>query len=156
MKQKILLTGIKGFIGHHCYNYLKDEYDIIGIDNCSGLAHDEREVPYTQTIDLLNNSLIEAESLENQLDLIVNQTQQLNAKTDRDLRFHDNLLSTDATESQASLNVTATDRANKSLKFDAQGSLSVTSVNVDDAEDYVLEAKSYATRGAFETDAKIG
>ena len=47
MKQKILLTGIKGFIGHHCYNYLKDEYDIIGIDNCSGLAHDEREVPYT-------------------------------------------------------------------------------------------------------------
>ena len=31
-----------------------------------------REVPYTQTIDLLNNSLIEAESLENQLDLIVN------------------------------------------------------------------------------------
>tara|TARA_B100001250_G_scaffold167043_2_gene143799 strand:- start:347 stop:2914 length:2568 start_codon:yes stop_codon:yes gene_type:complete len=104
-----------------------------------------REVPYTQTIDLLNNSLIEAESLENQLDLIVNQTQQLNAKTDRDLRFHDNLLSTDATESQASLNVTATDRANKSLKFDAQGSLSVTSVNVDDAEDYVLEAKSYAT-----------
>ena len=104
-----------------------------------------REVPYTQTIDLLNNSLIEAESLENQLDLIVNQTQQLNAKTDRDLRFHDNLLSTDATESQASLNVTALDRANKSLKFDAQGSLSVSSIDIDNSEDYVLEAKSYAT-----------
>ena len=104
-----------------------------------------REVPYSQTIDLLNNSLIEAESLENQLDLIVNQTQQLNAKTDRDLRFHDNLISTDATESQASLNVTATNRANKSLKFDAQGSLGVTTINIDKAEDYVLESKSYAT-----------
>lgn len=104
-----------------------------------------REVPYTQEVDLLNNSLIEAESLENQLDLIVNQTQQLKAKTDRNLKFDDNLLINDATEAQASLNVTATDRANKSLKFDAQGSISVTSVNVDDAEDYVLEAKSYAT-----------
>ena len=104
-----------------------------------------REVPYTQEVDLLNNSLIEAESLENQLDLIVNQTQQLKAKTDRNLKFDDNLLINDATEAQASLNVTATDRQNKSLKFDAQGALSVTSVNVDDAEDYVLEAKSYAT-----------
>ena len=104
-----------------------------------------RTVPYTQSINLLNNSLIDAESLENQLDLIVNQTQQLNAKTDRDLRFHTNLITTDATASQASLNVTVVNRANKSLKFDALGSLSVTTVNVDDVEDYVLDAKSYAT-----------
>ena len=115
-----------------------------------------REVPYSQTIDLLNNSLIEAESLENQLDLIVNQTQQLNAKTDRDLRFHDNLISTDATESQASLNVTATNRANKSLKFDAQGSLGVTTINIDKAEDYVLESKSYATESPAEVNHYTG
>jgi nucleoside-diphosphate-sugar epimerase len=42
----LLITGIKGFIGYNLYNFLKDEYDIIGIDNCAGLACDERDVPY--------------------------------------------------------------------------------------------------------------
>ena len=46
MKQKLLITGVKGFIGHHCYNYFKNEYDIIGIDNLSGLDTEYREVPF--------------------------------------------------------------------------------------------------------------
>lgn len=46
MKQKLLITGIKGFIGHHCYNYFKNDYDIIGIDNLSGLDTEYREVPF--------------------------------------------------------------------------------------------------------------
>ena len=105
-----------------------------------------REVPYTQTTDLLNNSLIEAESLENQLDLIVNQIQQLKNTTERDLKFSDNLTSVNATDAQATLNVDSSDRANKSLKFDATGNLTVSSINTDKAEDYVLESKSYATQ----------
>jgi len=50
--KRLLITGIKGFIGYNLYNYLKDDYDIIGIDNCAGLACDERDVPYTHA-DLL-------------------------------------------------------------------------------------------------------
>jgi len=33
---KILLTGHKGFIGQHLYNFLKDNHTIIGIDDKSG------------------------------------------------------------------------------------------------------------------------
>jgi nucleoside-diphosphate-sugar epimerase len=44
--KKLLITGIKGFIGYNLYNYLKYDYEIIGIDDCSGLACDERDVPY--------------------------------------------------------------------------------------------------------------
>jgi hypothetical protein len=104
-----------------------------------------REVPYSQTTDLLNNSLIEAESLENQLDLIVNQIQQVKNTTGRVLKYSDNLLSTDATDISATLDVDASSRANKSLKFDAQGNLGVSIINFDDSQDYVLESKSYAT-----------
>ena len=55
MKQKMLITGIKGFIGHHCYKLFKDDYDVIGIDNCSGLAHEERNAPF------INANLIDCE-----------------------------------------------------------------------------------------------
>ena len=104
-----------------------------------------REVPYSQTTDLLNNSLIEAESLENQLDLIVNQIQQVKNTTGRVLKYSDNLLSTDATDISATLDVDASSRANKSLKFDAQGNLGVSIINIDNVQDHVLESKSYAT-----------
>ena len=43
---KILITGVKGFIGHHLYKILAQDIEIYGIDNCSGLACDERDVPY--------------------------------------------------------------------------------------------------------------
>ena len=103
-----------------------------------------REVPYQQNTDLLNNSLIEAESLESQLDLIVNQVQQLKNTTARDFKLSDTLLASDATETQATLNVTKTNRANKALKFDANGNIAVSTLDVDKVEDSVNDAKSYA------------
>jgi len=104
-----------------------------------------REVPFEQNTDLLNNSLIEAESLESQLDLIVNQTQQLKNQTARDLRLSNNLTATDATETAVTLNVTSANRASKSLKFDASGNLAVTDIDIDLSQDYTLESKSWAT-----------
>ena len=42
---KIIITGIKGFIGYQLYLKLKEtNHTIIGIDNCSCKATDEREV----------------------------------------------------------------------------------------------------------------
>lgn len=104
-----------------------------------------REVPFEQNTDLQNNSLFEAESVETQLDLIVNMSQQLKNTTARDLKFSDLLVASDATEASATLTATSAGRANKSLKFDSLGNLGVTTINVDDAQDYTLEAKSWAT-----------
>ena len=99
-----------------------------------------REVPFKQETDLANNSQLEAESLESQLDLIVNQAQQLNDKTSRDFRLSDTLIGTDATEAQTTLNKTVTERANKSLKFDASGNIDISTVNIDDASTYASNA----------------
>ena len=104
-----------------------------------------REVPFEQNTDLQNNSQLEAESLESQLDLIVNQTQQLKNKIGRQLTLSDTLIASDATATAVTLNVTSTNRQNKSLKFDGSGNLTVSSIDVDKAEDYILESKSYAT-----------
>jgi hypothetical protein len=105
-----------------------------------------RDVPFTQDTDLANNSQLDAESLESQLDLMVNQSQQINDNTSRNLRFSDTLTAVNATETHSTLNVTSALRANKSLKFDATGNLAVTTIDTDKAEDYILEAKSYATQ----------
>jgi len=44
---KVLITGVKGFIGHHLYNFLSEEgHEVYGIDNCSGLGWDSRDVPH--------------------------------------------------------------------------------------------------------------
>ncbi len=104
-----------------------------------------RNVPFQQDTDLKNNSLFEAESVETQLDLIVNMTQQLKNTTARNLRFSDLLVATDAEATAATLTATKDGRKNKSLKFDSIGNLGVSSIDVDKAEDYVLESKSYAT-----------
>ena len=104
-----------------------------------------RNVPFQQDTDLKNNSLFEAESVETQLDLIVNMTQQLKNTTARNLRFSDLLLATDAENTSATLTATKDGRKNKSLKFDSIGNLGVSTIDVDKAEDYVLESKSYAT-----------
>ena len=103
-----------------------------------------RQVPFEQNTDLQNNSLFEAESVETQLDLIVNMSQQLKNTTARDLKFSDLLTAENATESQATLNVTSDDRKNKALKFDNSGNLTVSTLDVDQATDYVLEAKSWS------------
>ena len=48
MAMMVLITGVKGFIGHHLYGYLMDEgYDVKGIDDCSGLGWEDRDVPHT-------------------------------------------------------------------------------------------------------------
>ena len=48
MKSQVLITGVKGFIGHHLYDSLMDEgYDVKGIDDCSGLGWEDREVPHS-------------------------------------------------------------------------------------------------------------
>ena len=103
-----------------------------------------REVPFEQNTDLQNNSLFEAESVETQLDLIVNMSQQLKNTTARDLKFSDLLVASDATEAAATLTATSAGRANKSLKFDSLGNLGVTTIDIDDAQDYTLEAKSWS------------
>ena len=46
---KILITGVKGFIGHHLFNFLSEEgHEVYGIDNCSGLGWEDREVPHEE------------------------------------------------------------------------------------------------------------
>ncbi len=103
-----------------------------------------RDVTFEQTTDLQNNSQFEAESVEGQLDLMVNMSQQLKNTADRQFKFSNTLIASDATEAAATLTATSAGRANKSLKFDSSGNLGVTTVNVDDAEDFVLEAKSWS------------
>ena len=104
-----------------------------------------REVPFTQETDLENSSQLDAESLESQLDLLANQSQQLNDSTSRVLKFSNTLIAASATDDQSTLNVTSALRANKGLKFDANGKIGVSAFDIDKAEDYVLESKSYAT-----------
>ena len=41
---KIIITGVRGFIGYQLYLKLKEEHEIIGIDNCSGKGTAERIV----------------------------------------------------------------------------------------------------------------
>ena len=115
-----------------------------------------RDVPFKQETDLQNNSQLEAESLENQLDLIVNQSQQINNKVARNLRFSDTLVTTDATDTHSTLNVTASARANKALKFDSSGNLSVSTLDVDKVEDSVNDAKSYATEAGANVNTYDG
>ena len=104
-----------------------------------------RDVTFEQTTDLQNNSQFEAESVEGQLDLMVNMSQQLKNNSDRQLKFSSVLIASDATEASATLTATSAGRANKSLKFDSLGNLGVTTINVDNAQDYTLEAQSWAT-----------
>ena len=44
MIKKIIITGVKGFIGYQLYLKLKEEYEIFGIDNCSGKGVNERKI----------------------------------------------------------------------------------------------------------------
>ena len=113
-----------------------------------------REVPFKQETDLVNNSLLEAESLERQLDLIVNQTQQLNEKLGRPFKLSSTLVASDATETHTTLNLSASARANKGIRFDASGNIAVTTLDIDsisaqvtaaeDAKDDAVTAKGEA------------
>ena len=104
-----------------------------------------RDVTFEQTTDLQNNSQFEAESVEGQLDLMVNMSQQLKNTSDRQLKFSNTLIASDATEAAATLTATSAGRADKGLRFDSLGNLGVTTIDIDLAQDYILEAKSWAT-----------
>ena len=104
-----------------------------------------RDVTFQQTTDLQNNSQFEAESVESQLDLMVNMSQQLKNTTGRQLRFSTLLEASDASDAAATLTATASGRANKTLRFDSLGNLGVSTVNLENTQDNVLDAKSWAT-----------
>jgi len=105
-----------------------------------------RDVTFEQTTDLKNNSQFEAESVESQLDLMVNMSQQLKNITGRQLRFSNLLEAGDASDAAATLTATASGRANKTLRFDSIGNLGVSTVNLENTQDNVLDAKSWATQ----------
>ena len=105
-----------------------------------------RDVTFEQVTDLQNNSQFEAESVEGQLDLMVNMSQQLKNTSDRQFRFSNVLEASDATEASATLTATSAGRADKGLRFDSLGNLGVSTIDIDLAQDYILEAKSYATQ----------
>ena len=89
-----------------------------------------RDVTFQQTTDLQNNSQFEAESVESQLDLMVNMSQQLKNTTGRQLRFSTLLEAGDAEDAAATLTATVAGRANKTLRFDSLGNLGVSTVNL--------------------------
>jgi len=103
-----------------------------------------RDVTFEQVTDLQNNSQFEAESVEGQLDLMVNMSQQLKNTSDRQFRFSNVLEASDATEASATLTATKAGRADKGLRFDSLGNLGVSTVDIDLAQDYILEAKSWS------------
>ena len=104
-----------------------------------------RDVTFQQTTDLQNNSQFEAESVESQLDLMVNMSQQLKNTTGRQLRFSTLLEAGDASDAAATLTATVAGRANKTLRFDSLGNLGVSTVNLENTQDNVLDAKSWAS-----------
>ena len=103
-----------------------------------------RDVTFEQVTDLQNNSQFEAESVEGQLDLMVNMSQQLKNTSDRQFRFSNVLEASDATEASATLTATSAGRADKGLRFDSLGNLGVSTIDIDLAQDYILEAKSWS------------
>ncbi len=115
-----------------------------------------REVPFTQDTDLVNNSLLEAESLERQLDLVVNQTQQLNERIDKNFRLSDTLPDSDATTTHTTLNLSATSRANKAVKFDASGNIGVSTLDIDSLSTQVTAAEAAATLATTKANLAAG
>jgi hypothetical protein len=115
----------------------------------------ERILEYKQETDLANNSLFDAESLETSLDNIVMQVQQvgnvvLSAEGSTTFSF-DGALGTSSNMynsnalAASTLSKLKAARAKKALAFDSLGDITVTTTDIDDAIDYQLEAKEWAT-----------
>ena len=107
-----------------------------------------RTVEYKQETDLANNSLFDAESLETTLDNIVMQTQQASKLQTAGFGFHPGIAEGDYdsdAETASTLNKNKAERINKALAFDADGDITVSASNIDDAIDYQLEAKEWAS-----------
>jgi len=110
----------------------------------------ERELEYKQETDLANNSLFDAESLETSLDNIVMQVQQVGIRsTDLVFGFDPGIAKSDYNnadpQAASTLNKVKADRADKALKFDANGDITVSVDDLDNTIDYQLEAKEWAS-----------
>lgn len=94
-----------------------------------------RNVPLTQTSDYTNNSTIDAETIEQSFDKLTQVTQQLNDGKDYSFKFSSNISGASGFDSNAeiatTLNVDKADRANKALKFDANGNIGVSTFDPD-------------------------
>ena len=131
-----------------------------------------REVPYTQPSNYQNNDTFDAETLEQSLDRSTMQIQQLSDVADRNIVFSSTLADSEfnsasvsgtdfgTTRERASTIVASkTSRANKGLKFDANGDIGISTYDTDtyvdtadshrnDALDHRDTAEDYAIRTA--------
>ena len=80
-----------------------------------------RSTPQTQTMDLIDNDPMSAETIETAHDNVVAITQELQEQIDRSLK-----LSRTNTMTSTEFTVDATNRANKVLAFDSSGEIAVT------------------------------
>ena len=131
-----------------------------------------REVPYTQPSNYQNNDTFDAETLEQSLDRSTMQIQQLSDVADRNIVFSSTLADSEfnsasvsgtdfgtARERASTVVASKTSRANKALRFDANGDIGVSTYDPDtyattadtyrnDALDHRDTAEDYATRTA--------
>ena len=104
-----------------------------------------REVPYTQPSNYQNNDTFDAETLEQSLDRSTMQIQQLSDVADRNIVFSSTLADSEfnsasvsgtdfgtARERASTIVASKTSRANKGLKFDANGDIGVSTYNPDE------------------------
>jgi len=80
-----------------------------------------RSTPQTQELDLIENSDLPSDSIENSYDKLTSITQELQEQIDRSIK-----LSRTNTIASTEFTVGSTDRANKILAFDGNGEISVT------------------------------
>jgi len=108
-----------------------------------------RVVPYTQLQDYVNNDAFDAENVETALDQLTQANQQIVDDKDRSFKFSSTIASSDFhsnAETASSLNSTKSQRANKALKFDANGDLSIS---VYDSDSFAVEASASADAAAL-------
>ncbi len=83
-----------------------------------------REVPLTQNTNYQNNNIFDAETLETSIDLETMKSQQISSKTDRAIKFADDVLGVDSNVTEISTG--GTERANKIIGFDSNGDITAT------------------------------
>ena len=83
-----------------------------------------REVSLAQTTNYQNNNIFDAETLEKSIDLETMKSQQVSTKSDRSIKFADDVTGVTSTVTEISTGGTA--RSNKILGFDSSGNISAT------------------------------
>ena len=115
---------------------ISTHYTVSGVGNASGGAVTftsgnipasgetvvlRRDTPLTQSVDLIENDPLPADTLEDALDKLTSINQELQEQADRSLK-----ISRTNTMTSTEFTTSATDRASKILAFDSSGELSVT------------------------------